>query len=345
MIKKKLFLYIGISKPETNLLQSTLSKNSHLLRDEGIHYLDKFDNLSTKTSSANQDNGLVENIRTQLSEELKETEETDIQSYLIIDRVNPGSHNSTETSSLHKKILEPFALDTKIIFFLKRQDLFVEASFKQEIKNGLSISFEEYLEQLNKKDLNWNKILMPYSDRFGKKNILVQKFENKKDLILGFGRIIESNRIKYFSGLISKESYSNGAKKVIRLTSGYLSDQEQKEFHDLLNSIEIDDGKNNSSLFSDKQRADFLKNFDESNQKISAAFTENSEDLFSESSLLEGKTAAQEDKLSTDDVAIILTKAILKLKQHSEIKIKQLKEKHPLEKGILKIWKRIRSIF
>lgn len=344
MKNRRVFLYVGLSKPETHLLQEIFARYGHLIKEEGINHLQEFDNLSEKLLSNKPQETLFESIPELLHEKIQLSQNSDDQSYLIIDSVSTDLQDHNQLAKLYNKISKQISLSPTIIFFLKRQDLFVESSFQHEIQEKSSVSFSEYLNQLDERDLDWHRMVTPYSDIFGKENIILHDFHSNREFLQNLGSIIGSDRIKYYSVSLDRKSYPNATNTLSNLTNSYLTEEEIKQF-DKLFGHKIDRLKERS-YFDEKQRMDFLKNFDESNGKLSNKFHENlTEQLFSDSNSLHVNHGSQDDVLSLETVSFLFTKAILEFKNHPEKKIKQQRQKHPFEKGVLKIWRFVRLTF
>ena len=105
----------------------------------------------------------------------------------------------SQISKSLSRISESF--DTKIIIFLRRQDLFQISIYKQVIQEVVQYHLQTFLKSFDYKSINWNNILADFSKNFGKENII---FENvlkrnspkRNSLYHEFGEILDSHVLK-----------------------------------------------------------------------------------------------------------------------------------------------------
>jgi hypothetical protein len=181
---------------------------------------------------------------------------------------------------LLSEILEPF--NVKIICYVRRQDLAAESAWKQQVRVRLeSTSFEIFIKKhkdptkLSKVQLNYFRMLYPWSQFFGEEKIKLRIFQNNSfiggDLLRDFFSTIcfsdayDSN-LECFSG--SNKSISNGFIDLIRIIND--SNLVSKENHnDLVNAIDSSSATfDNSPLLDIKGRREILENYSEVNEQL-----------------------------------------------------------------------------
>lgn len=118
--------------------------------------------------------------------------------------------------SLAEQLPEEITRDTRIIAYIRRQDKFLEAMFKQVVKTGRFTGTPE--EYMTKRDgaLNYSRVLDAYAAEFGRENIVVVPYEParfpRKNVILdiaprlGLGEVTPDELPEKFSNItLSRE--------------------------------------------------------------------------------------------------------------------------------------------
>ncbi len=225
-MKKKCFLHIGTPKTGTTSLQQFLHKNRESLCQLG--YLYPFNvpsqanlawiltNHPAKNDFKNNWNDLEDEINT------KNLDNIIISSEFFI--------SFTENEKLMIKISEKLGnYDTKIIIYLKRQDLYIESNLGQVLKTGyyageVSEYLDKYTKNRRKYYLNYLDILEKWSQYFGRENLIVVPLETQQvpDIYNNFLSIIGLNSDEIFN----KPTNTNLKPNLAQITALYLINQQ-----------------------------------------------------------------------------------------------------------------------
>lgn len=114
-----------------------------------------------------------------------QTFRTDPESNLIATQENmfgvhttPGQPNTVEEACKLVKYLTT-GFKARIVVVLRRQDTFIESHYNQDLKNGETRVFADYLDQFPLDNLKWDKVLDTYAEHFGPENVTVVPFEKQ----------------------------------------------------------------------------------------------------------------------------------------------------------------------
>lgn len=169
----KLILHVGQPKTGTTSIQNLLQMNSDLLKESGFLY----------KSNALNHQPIIQNIMQQ----------NDVDAALLDfvkeQKLNANKHKchtiilSSEAFfeleiEFLRKLINLFNMETTVIVHLKRQDLFLESSWKQwHFKNKHYRNFDDYVGRSGLKD--YSLTLEKWSQLVGQENIYVTPFEKK----------------------------------------------------------------------------------------------------------------------------------------------------------------------
>ena len=329
MSTKKLFLHIGTQKTGTTTIQSILSRNKKKLLSEGISYLGRFAETAREIRVIeSSDTELVEKLREEIEAEISFTKNWNIHTYVISNEKFSGDklisyRNAGLIAKLLKDTLKPFSFEIKIIVYLRRQDDYIESTYAQRIYSGATLSFEEFMEQFDKKDFHWDDFLHYYAEVFGKENLIVKRFDKKylpkkESLIQSFGESIGSEFLQHYSQeIIKNPGFSRDALEISRITNQYLDKKKMRRFRDILKKY--GDSNKQCIFFNNQKRRQFLENYKESNRYVATHFLNDpSGVLFSEPEYPEDDTAHVYDGLTVEYVTLFLTRVILRLNEELE---------------------------
>jgi hypothetical protein len=66
----------------------------------------------------------------------------------------------------------------KVAFSMRNYADFIESTYKWKVGDGLPLSFDDYLAQIDLKQLSWNEVIQALIDVYGKENVIVWEYEN-----------------------------------------------------------------------------------------------------------------------------------------------------------------------
>ena len=196
---KTLYLHIGMPKTGTTYMQNFLSKNNDVLKKQGFIYPDfgiRFKNIGGNRNG----HFLVSVIRDEEGNRSKEKErEVENECYAKIFALFEKYSNvilseeqiwSLAEGRRNRKFwdnllhrLEEKNIHLKLVVYLRRQDLFIQSSWAQQVKDrDLYISLQEYIESkgFTKKKLDYYERLNVIAEHVGKENIIIRVYEKSQ---------------------------------------------------------------------------------------------------------------------------------------------------------------------
>lgn len=326
MKKKKLYIHIGTHKAGSTTIQETLEKESSRLAKEGIYYFGRFFGLSRiMREMMEYDVELVNNFKTEVERELKESQSIAPHTYVISNEKFSGHKlfaykNAPVIAKTLHEVFEPYNFDIKIVVYIRRQDKYLESMYVQKIKSLASYTFDEFLNTIE--DIHayhWDTFLDVFSNVFGKENVIVRGFDKKylpekNSLIQNFGSIIGSSYLeKYSKGTVINRGYSRDVLEVARHANKHLDNEQLKVLRKIL--LEIDLPKEDYSFFSNEERIKLLSNYEASNQRVAREYLQDpSGNLFTKFEPQPGNIASDYTGLTPEVLAVIFSKALLTLR-------------------------------
>lgn len=354
MNRKKLFIHVGTHKAGSTTIQNLLNRESEALLEEGICYFGRFFPISRIMRTMEvYDEELVTNFQKEVQERISTYGKNGIHTYVTSNEKFSGhkmlaySNAPVIAKTLHD-VFAPFDFNIKIIIYVRRQDKYLESMYAQKIKSLASFSFQEFLGEIE--DLHayqWDSFIDVFADEFGKENIIVRSFDRKylpqkSSLIRGFGKIIGSKHLEnYTYSTVKNRGYSRDVLEVARIANKHLDRKEKKVLREVFRELDLPKGSNN--FFTDKERANLLSFYEESNKKVvQKYFDDDKMDLFSEPDY--ENLDHDYEGLSIEKVTIIFMKSLLVMHKHLSEKI-ELNKKMRLPNRIKRKLKKIASKF
>ena len=195
--------HVGAHKTGTSLLQKYLRDNPSMLSHLGIDYLGRGDTngfVGWGDKLIEDPGALTERIR-------RGAAERSIR-YFVSSHENTlghpfGTENSPRRSGLYpaaapridalERALRPFP--RKILFYLRSQEGFLESYYLQRIQQGESLTFREWLADVDLDEVSWAPVVDELRDAFGADNVVVGDFaeieQGQADYIRRFLRRID----------------------------------------------------------------------------------------------------------------------------------------------------------
>lgn len=167
----RLILHIGSQKTGTTTLQGFLKRQTKPLAKAGFHYI-----KAGRTNIAH--NSIIQLIRKGQGLDVAQQ---------ILDEISEHSDKTCFISSemfFRSEMAQYFAehlppalrLKTRVIIYLRRQDKYAEAMYKQRVKNGRYQNTPENY-AANVVNLDYGKVLADFAASFGTRNVIVRPFE------------------------------------------------------------------------------------------------------------------------------------------------------------------------
>lgn len=183
------YIHIGSQKTGTTAIQGLLSANPKALHRAGFQYIKAGRNRiahNNMNMRLKQGDG-----KTVCEEVVAEVEASPVDNHIISSEL---FFRIGTTTSFKKFLPEDLINNTKVICYVRRQDKYLEAMYKQLVKNG-RIAPDPQAFYLSRRDgLAYSPILNAYADVFGQENIIVRPFERqnfpKENVIQDFADIL-----------------------------------------------------------------------------------------------------------------------------------------------------------
>lgn len=294
-------LSIGTPKTGTTAVQTFLRENEELLHKQGYCFPDftsKFGNdnryknrnghflIFNEGNVVQYDEPAVQAAAFQMLRELTETYTDVVLSDEEIWKIG------TRRKGFWQKTVKDFqkiGCELKVIVYLRRQDLFIQSLYNQNVKSRFVMrteSFDEYMttDAFLNYPLDYFKHLSTIADAVGKENLIVRPYERGQ--FEGNGNSIFSDFLQCI-GLTLTESYTKDTvKNNMGLRENFLEIKrilngipEYIELNDFMNNAikaasdcTASDLHSNTSMFTYEQLVQFMEKFEESNRKTAEIF-------------------------------------------------------------------------
>ncbi len=359
-----LYLHIGTPKTGTSAIQYFMANNRKLLKSAGYSYPDlgmSFPGIGEDRNAHfliykiydKEKNNLVEKedeLVTKGLDKISEIAKT-VPNIVISDEgIWHGAQKKEKFWENLKRQLNERGIDLKIVVYLRRQDLFINSFWAQQVKETSTISFDKFISggSYKKFILDYYSHLNNIADVAGKTNIIVRVYEKQTSIIPDF---LDSIHLKFTDeyhnpDIINNTSITGVCLEVKRLLNKMPEYKEKKSFivpllKDVQTEMIQDTGFQKPHYFSQEQQLQFLKQYEEGNSAIAREYI-NREDgvLFKDS--IEVNDNSKINTYSTEELIAVCGK-IIALQQQNIEKYNILKAKL-LKRYAKKIWRNLLKI-
>lgn len=301
-----LYLHMGMPKTGTTYIQSFMRKNKAMLAENGYVY-PKFDitfpgigvnrNAHFMVCRIRDEEGnllrekqeeVFNNCFAKIGELFKEYDNVVLSEESLWNSAEKNYFNKQLWADLKKKSAE-MNFDIKIVVYLRRQDLFVQSYWAQQVKETYTRSFEQFLKGKMHRNLklDYYERLSQVAEHIGKENMLVRVYE--KSQYQGTDNTLISDFLETIGLDLTDEYLKPERERVNRSLSGvYLETKrrmnifdefkvKQSYFSHLLQKV-VDKNDDHTAFdanvcFTDPQQLkDYMANFAESNSKVAKEF-------------------------------------------------------------------------
>ena len=170
-----LLIHIGTPKTGSTAIQYFLDQNRECLRAMGINYL-----RSGRRNNAH--NRLIQarrsgDMKSAMSKVIKEIQADPEMTHILSSEMFSTAGMAADFATT---LPDDIRQQTRILAYLRRQDKYLEAVYKQRLKTNRSdgTAHQFYMGQRNKVD--YIQMLAPWTDAFGQDNIIVRPFERSQ---------------------------------------------------------------------------------------------------------------------------------------------------------------------
>ncbi len=207
--------------------------------------------------------------------------------------------NKESTVEYINSLFSGFA-ELSVIFYIRRQDFWVESLYLQAVKMGVAKSgFSSFVKKPGQR-LNFLQILQPWESVLGKESMIVKSYDEDKGCLLGsFLSSIGLQGLDVSGEDKLNPSLSRSCAEIILDNYGenfsgkdiaQISDFWNKNVEPMLvNNLELSD-----RFFTKKERVEFLRSFEESNRVVAEKYFDRC-DLFDLSAIPDGLPCVSEE--------------------------------------------------
>lgn len=184
----KLILHIGLQKTGTTFLQQNFHGRARKLRSVGVQYLSPKGNLPTNKVSAAH-HWMVAAIRNLPNSYIPSVPFSFLPQYVQNLRTKIGRNDyplALMSSENFSRMTDPQVaklrqhlrgIDTEIVIYLRRQDIWIDSWYAQMVKTGRKISLDEAVAEM-RGFLDYRSLIARWGKNFGKDNIRLGVYEN-----------------------------------------------------------------------------------------------------------------------------------------------------------------------
>ncbi len=309
----KLILHIGQPKTGSTNIQSSLQRNKDLLLKYG--YLYETDSLNHQSilQQIKQSDNIDLEIAKFAEKQIKKAEANNAEAIIL-----SSEAYFAEENEFLEKLIKSFNMESKVILYLKRQDLYLESAWKQwHFKNKHYKDFDDYTEKIKLED--YFNVLEKWSKLVGSTNISLTPFEKrnfKNGLIKHFFQTVglEESQIDSLDFNIPKNMFGTNqglspkglkfAYLVKDIADGPLDYKIENFIHKYLGDVFHKQHFESYGLFSLDKRKKYMEFWKGTNQKVSIKYL-NRETLFLDDIV--------EDKADIDITLEDITKVVMTL--------------------------------
>lgn len=173
---KQILLHIGSPKTGTTAIQGFLKGNPDVLADAGVNYVSAGRaNIAHNSVPKLFRSGEAQAVCDAIAHEI---DTSDAHIHVISSELFFLPNNMKLVAKMFAAHLpKPLLQATKVVCYLRRQDRYLEALYKQYVKNGKIPADPDgfYRAQFNK--LSYSPTLAVFADKFGQENVIVRPFE------------------------------------------------------------------------------------------------------------------------------------------------------------------------
>jgi hypothetical protein len=187
--------------------------------------------------------------------------------------------------------------DIHIVAFVRKQDTMIESYYHQMIKWGKTISFDQYLQLIDKHAYKWDQLLDNYAEIFGLNKMHVFPYESIiKEKMNGIFKFFNLFRIKLLGSINDwpqpNPSLSKKGLEVAKACNPLLSEDERELMRKFLEN-NFEKAKSDSfQLFSEEERNQLIEYYKPYNERLFSRYMKKYEKDYYLSSGIDADTFA-----------------------------------------------------
>lgn len=340
-----LYLHIGTPKTGTSMIQYFMAKNRRVLRKKGYSYPDfgfSFEGIGKNRNAHFLAHKYYDEKNNRLLDQEKELREKGMERLFK----QLESHNNVVLSDEHiwtgYSPIENFWEDLyqkitsaghvlKVVVYLRRQDLFIQSYWAQQVKEVSRESFPKYIKakRYEKSHLHYDEELDKIAAVIGQDNMLVRVYEKGQyygdsgNLIADFLHAIGLELTEEYkaSEAVVNGSISGDCLEVKRILNKMPEFRDRKNFLiPIMQTVSAKEGKSSdysrAACFEEGQKEIFIQQYEEGNKIVAKKY------LHKESGILfEEKAELEENKVkpyTKDELVLACGELLLEMEERLE---------------------------
>ncbi|WIY26304.1 hypothetical protein [Parasedimentitalea psychrophila] len=283
----EIILHIGTPKTGTTAIQSAIVANSDALQAADIWFVESGRHRAAHNDLANsiRRKGGDHNFNEALQQEIAAQAAKRPNGKILL---SSEIFSLIEASKIRAAL--PFLSDypLKIIVYLRRQDRYAEAFFKQRIKNGRNVMpFDQFLtSRLGRSITDYNRLLDGWADCFPQAEIMPRLYQRDRfvngDIMADFAALLGLEPGHLVASAAERNiSPSKDVIDVLLALSPHLDGRQLRSIYRALKPLQLDGFTGSGDLFTRQTRQDYLDQFLAANDQLQKAYFPNDGPLFS----------------------------------------------------------------
>lgn len=279
-------LHIGTPKTGTTAIQHALATQDRVLVEQGIAFLQAGRPRAAHNALANaiMRRGAAHKFRAELDEEMAACLASDSVKTVLL---------SSEIFALIDPLIVREALPdmadcpTRIVLYLRRQDQYAEAFYKQRLKNGrLSVPFEDFLESETCGQItDYTALIDNWAKAYPKAKIVPRLYDRKSfpngDIVADFS--VTLGLAPDTLGTVVAEQNVSPSRAVVDIMlalAPHFSGSERRAMFRAVKAQGLEGFSGKGDLFSAAARASYAARFTAQNEALRAQWFPKSDELF-----------------------------------------------------------------
>ena len=267
-----IYIHVGTHKTGSTTIQQALGATTESSLIEGWRHIGTPRTAKDFMRAEKYDKILVRRFRDELQSIIQRGKSADrfvLSSEALSGLPNNGYQNSNIVSSMLRDATAQY--NVKIVIYLRRQDDFVESMYTQNIHEGETLDFMNFMKYYDSPDaLNYSRILNDFGTSFGEQNLVVKSYHeaSNRGLLADFGEVIKSKSLPNSGQKRWNPSYSRHALEIARICNLYLDEGQKGQLRQVLQTTMAKDRLELFSFFTVEERTRFLQKYELSNRDV-----------------------------------------------------------------------------
>lgn len=268
-----IFIHIGTHKTGTTTIQHALRQANREGNSTNWHFARTPRAAKKMMRASFHDLELVRSFRKDFLRALKHVGREDktliFSSEALSGWPDSGYQNSAYLASMLREATADH--EVQVIIYLRRQDDFVESMYTQNIHQGDSVEFPDFLAGFQGPGpLMYSRIVNDFIENFDRQNIIVRSYHDatRKGLLKDFGELVGVAGLSKVESERKNPSYSRDALEIAKLSNSNLNTVQKRQLRLALQKVMSKAYGEQFSLFSKQEREAFLQRFADDNRQI-----------------------------------------------------------------------------